>query len=340
MSYIPAIDLVGPETPKPKRRSPGLRPRSPSSVTSNGRERPHPAHKIYRNLLILEDSLRQQVLYQSRLRRKYVCFISTLILLAIWLFVQIQDQQGYVKLSFQFVFYAICTTVVLFRLSGEYHKKIIMPKRFLGATNKGLRQFNLRLIKVKTSSTDAIIDSMRLIINQTVQQLLELATRVNPQAPSQSKSPGIGNQIYAKLEYIDKITQPRIGFNDVKLILNPRTFQINIRQGWEVYRNEFWSRDGYKRRRTSLSGPPPKNPPTDGKKGARKRRVSSNKAETNPKNHTKNKLRSSVISLSSVGDSGGERPGSFSSERSFGFATPGSTYGSDSEVLAVISDDE
>lgn len=44
-------------------------------------------------------------------------------------------------------------------------------------------------------------------------------------------------------------SQPRIGACDVKLVLNPRAFSAEIREGWEIYRDEFWAREGARRRK-------------------------------------------------------------------------------------------
>lgn len=48
-------------------------------------------------------------------------------------------------------------------------------------------------------------------------------------------------------------SQPRIGAVDVKLILNPRAFNAEIREGWEIYRDEFWAREGARRRKSNNS---------------------------------------------------------------------------------------
>ena len=44
-------------------------------------------------------------------------------------------------------------------------------------------------------------------------------------------------------------SQPRIGAVDVKLVLNPKAFSAEVREGWEIYRDEFWAREGARRRK-------------------------------------------------------------------------------------------
>ena len=77
--------------------------------------------------------------------------------------------------------------------------------------------------------------------------------------------------------------QPRIGVTDVKLVLNARVFNTDIREGWEMYRSEFWINEGIRRRNNMLSfisGSPVAKPV--GLK-RRKRKSENNDSSTKPK---------------------------------------------------------
>lgn len=250
------------ETPRRRRRT------LASTHRLEGGSRHPPAAKIYRNLLILEDLLRELAAQQAALRKKYIWALLFLVMTAVWLFLAIQlDPTPGRKLLYQFAFYVLCVTLVLFRLLGEYHHKIVMPKRFVVTANKGLRQLNLRLVKLKASRLERVIDLCRQVLGLVARGLLDTLEFYYPRLLARHTHGArllartVTEWVYMKLAYIDRVCQPRIGFNDVKLVLNPRKFETTLRQGWEIYRNDFWAREGYKRRQGEESIPSAKDQP-------------------------------------------------------------------------------
>lgn len=207
------------------------------------------AGKIFRNLLILEELLRGQVVEQRALRRKYLTFLAVLCLLIavilhhLYLTDASVSPRGTMRVILQFVLLALVMTLLLYHLLGEYQKTIVLPRKFLSSTNKGLRQLNVRLMKIKTPWLQEVPDLLREVLLVFITYCLHLLHFVSPTSK---------NNRHLKLEVFlvtcQLLCQPRIGVTDVKLVLNARVFNTDIREGWEVYRNEFWIKEGRRRR--------------------------------------------------------------------------------------------
>ncbi|KAF6063526.1 Spo7-like family protein [Candida albicans] len=208
--------------------------------------------KVFRNLLILEENLREQVIQQRAMRRKYLTFLSILcsIIAALshHLFFLDNSSTGTLKVILQFCLLATIVTLMLYHLSGEYQKTIVLPRRFLSSTNQGLRQLNVRLVKIKTPFFDKLTDLIREISLAIVNFNLSVFHKLSPESIQNKNS-----KIEVFLVTCQSQCQPRIGVTDVKLVLNARVFNTDIREGWEMYRSEFWINEGIRRRNNMLS---------------------------------------------------------------------------------------
>ncbi|CAK9435380.1 uncharacterized protein LODBEIA_P01070 [Lodderomyces beijingensis] len=213
-----------------------------------------PSGKVFRNLLILEESMREQVRQQRAMRRKYLIFLSILcsIIAALTHHLFILDasvsSRGTLRLTLQFLLISTIMTLLLYHLSGEYQKTIVLPRKFLSSTNKGLRQLNVRLVKIKTPFADKVTDLIREVSLSTVIYCLWLFHLISPSSIQNRNS-----KIEVFLVTFQSQCQPRIGIADVKLLLNARVFNIDIREGWEIYRSEFWINEGVRRRNNLLT---------------------------------------------------------------------------------------
>lgn len=195
-----------------------------------------PASMIFRNLLILEDQLRCQLQQQQRLRWQYLCFyfallVSGLCLLGV-LYMDVFVTKTRRLLQFVAVFDGV--TVVLFHLSGQYKRTIVNPRRFISSSNKGLRQFNLKLVKVPATMDEIAVNYLQWLVVQLNRILLWLF----------SWPPG--NIVYRSLAGVQRQLQNKIYKSQqmrVKLVLSPRNFSNEVRAGWEIYRDEFWLRE-------------------------------------------------------------------------------------------------
>lgn len=227
--------------------------------------------KIFRNLLILEESLRQQVIQQRTLRRKYVTFLAVLcsLIAGVTHHLYVSQYRGPFRVLLQLLLLMLVVTLLLYHLSGEYQKTIVLPRKFLSSTNKGLRQLNVRLVKIKTTYADSSAD----LIREFGLFLCSMALKFCHTAfPSMILNPNSKLEIWLVLAQLR--CQPRFGLNDVKLVLIPRSFSTDIREGWELYRNEFWVNEGVRRRNAALEFTRPKVPRKTQKDKVRKRRPS------------------------------------------------------------------
>ncbi|SCU83236.1 LADA_0C10308g1_1 [Lachancea dasiensis] len=206
-----------------------------------------PASMIFRNLLILEDDLRRQAREQKILKWQFTVFLSVLVGIAASAFYELYFSQetvrGIYKVVLQFLLIFILVTVVLFHLSGEYRRTIVIPRKFFTSTNKGIRQFNVKLVKVRSTVPDLTIDLVRWICRVAAAANLALAGKLLPARVAEK------NWLVRLWESVALRSQPRIGAIDVKLVLNPRAFSAEVREGWEIYRDEFWAREGARRRK-------------------------------------------------------------------------------------------
>lgn len=213
-----------------------------------------PSGKVFRNMLILEESLREQVIQQRAMRRKYLIFLALLCSiiagLAHHLFIldASVSSTGTTRLILKFFLISTVITLLLYHLSGEYQKTIVLPRKFLSSTNKGLRQLNVRLVKIKTPLADKITDLIRELSLFVVNFGLEFFHKISPSSIQNKDS-----KIEVFLVTCQSQCQPRIGVTDVKLLLNARVFNVDIREGWEIYRSEFWINEGVRRRNNLLS---------------------------------------------------------------------------------------
>ncbi|KAK6204838.1 Spo7-like protein-domain-containing protein [Scheffersomyces amazonensis] len=243
-------------TPKPKKRIRRRSNRSEpgSEYVGTGYTSTPATGKIFRNLLILEESLREQVRQQRALRRKYLTFLAVLCSLIasithhLFIIDPSKSSVGTTRVILQFTLLALIVTLMLYHLSGEYQKTIVLPRKFLSSTNKGLRQLNVRLVKINTPLTDKIIDLIREMSLFLVSLILNFFHKISSKSIHNKNS-----KIEVFLVSCQSQCQPRIGVTDVKLVLNARVFNLDVREGWEVYRSEFWVHEGVRRRNQMMS---------------------------------------------------------------------------------------
>ncbi|ONH67461.1 Sporulation-specific protein SPO7 [Cyberlindnera fabianii] len=243
---------------KSKKRNPSRRRRSDATERSTTRSlRSHSAHrdiryphatKIFRNLLILEQGLRDQYREQKSLRNRFTFFLAALAgIEAFTIYSLYSVVPGPVPpMVLKFIAFFILVTLALFHLSGEYRRTIVIPRRFFTSTNKGLRQLNLRLVKNKEPLGDRFSDLVRS----------GLRVYVHSSQWCVDKTGSLKNLVILAwwselLRSLEIRAQPRVGAFDVKLMMNPRAFNAEIREAWEMYRDEFWAREGSRLRHVS-----------------------------------------------------------------------------------------
>lgn len=127
------------------------------------------------------------------------------------------EESGYVFKNIISRIVSIITgmTLLLFFVTGEYTRTISRPRKFLTAANKGIRQLNVKIVKVKVPWRESIF---------------RYITRLKYMGREG------GNQHITKN-----------GVDHIKLVLNPRVFSTATREQWELYRNQFWNLEEIRR---------------------------------------------------------------------------------------------
>lgn len=171
---------------------------------------PHTAPaQVYRNLLIAEESFREQYVEVCRSRRKLSVFFFLLALLtayATWaVFIHPSVYTG-VDAAHKLLWTVCSITAGLFYLTGLYRKAFVVSPLFIHNSNKGLRSFNLKLVKQPSISWRESF--MRLVFD-----------------PVYSVSGGGGL---------------------VKLVLSARSFSSETIEAWELYRHDYWEREHHR----------------------------------------------------------------------------------------------
>ncbi|CCG82692.1 Sporulation-specific protein spo7 [Taphrina deformans PYCC 5710] len=101
------------------------------------------------DLLIFEESFRQEYLRLKSIKRKYTFLFVCLVVWNIYfLYVVWQGTTRYHYLSF---LYRVCllaglSTLLLFYLSGLYHDTLVQPRKFIPQANRALRHYNVKLV--------------------------------------------------------------------------------------------------------------------------------------------------------------------------------------------------
>ncbi|KAF2479731.1 Spo7-like protein-domain-containing protein [Neohortaea acidophila] len=231
-----------------------------STITDPRDALPSSPPQIYLNLLILESSLRLQYLsLRARLRVNLLLLLT--LLLWNWTFTYLlffrprEDGSG-VGGS---VYWAIETieklgwcsgivTLCLFWGTGMYERGVRWPRKFVGTTNRGLRGFNMKVVVVRDSffmelwGWLGVLDPLGWFRDDRVQfQVL----------PKDIEATGGGgkeqhwNHHASRHGLVEEDIAPS---GDVlKVLLLPKPFSPDFREGWETYRLEYWERENARR---------------------------------------------------------------------------------------------
>ena len=214
--------------------------------------------QIYLNLLILESSLRLQYL---SLRARLRLHLLLLVLLVAWtlsftylLFFRPREDGIGVGGSVYWVLETAeklgwCSGIVtlcLFWGTGMYERGVRWPRKFVGTTNRGLRGFNMKVVVVKGTFLSEVVGWLGMLDPAGWWR----EERVNFQIlPKDIEALGAGKEHWnahaSRHGLIDEDIAPS---GDVlKLLLLPKPFSPDFREGWENYRLEYWERENTRR---------------------------------------------------------------------------------------------
>ncbi|QIX00538.1 hypothetical protein AMS68_006055 [Peltaster fructicola] len=210
--------------------------------------------QIYLNLLILEASLRLQYLnLRARLRSHMVL----LLILTAWIltftyllyFRPREDGSGVggsvywvLETTYKFAWGIGVVTACLFYATGMYERGLRWPRKFIGTTNRGLRPFNLKVVITR----DSFIHEM---FSWTSAGWIGESKRVNFQVlPRDIEAHGAKEQWNAQAKAHGLIEEDIAPAGDVlRILLLPKPFSPDFREGWDNFRAEFWERENARR---------------------------------------------------------------------------------------------
>ncbi|KAK4889278.1 Nem1-Spo7 phosphatase regulatory subunit [Elasticomyces elasticus] len=244
-----------------------------NSHRAPNRANPTRPPQIYLNLLILESSLRSQYL---SLHTRLHLHALLLLLLTLWIstftyllfFRPREDGSGVggsvywvVETTEKLGWCGGVVTAVLFWGTGMYERGVRWPRRWVGVTNRGLRGFNLKVVVVRPSSIWveffgwlAILDPAGWFRTPVMNfQLVPRDIESNPPASTTtstttSTKPG-GTEHWRSHASRHGLIEEDIApaGDSVKLLLLPKPFSPDFREGWETYRMEYWDRENARR---------------------------------------------------------------------------------------------
>lgn len=211
---------------------------------------PSSPSQIYLNLLILEASLRSQYLTHLVRRRKFTFF---LFILAIWtaffcyrFFVFGGSPYYYISHLEKLGLGGGVVTGVLYYATGLYEKTIVEPRRFVFMANRGLRGFNVKLVKVPLSYRDWFIwwwgwYTFRPPPRTHTSKRRHCANNRRPALPSVTAF--TSKRLAPDDEEEDEVEDYLPGGLHLKLVILPKGFSPDFREGWELYRVEYWDKE-------------------------------------------------------------------------------------------------
>ncbi|KAF2272012.1 Spo7-domain-containing protein [Westerdykella ornata] len=243
------------------------RPPAPVSAADPTSLLPSSPPQIYLNLLILEASLRSQYL-TLRARRRQNTFVLTLLALWIAFFTYLlwlrprEDGKGIggsqywlVDMTQKLCFITGLLTALLFWVTGQWERGVRWPRRWIYFANRGLRGMNVKIVIMRGRWWKEVVSWLAFMVPFS-------GGLWGGEAPgssyhylnlSQERGSGLdagGGVPRHKIredgrEYAEEDIAP--GGDYVRLMLLPKPFSAEFREGWEVFRQEYWERENERR---------------------------------------------------------------------------------------------
>lgn len=226
-----------------------------SGITTDPRDS-HPSSppQIYLNLLILESSLRLQYLSLRARLRLHLLLLAALIA---WIltftyllyFRPREDGSGVggsvywvLETTYKLAWGGGVVTACLVYFTGLYDRGIRWPRKFTSTTNRGLRQFNLKIIIVRQSF-------LRELIGYFTAGWWGESKRVNFQpVPKDIEATAPKEHWTGHAARHGVVEEDLAPAGDVlKLLLLPKPFSPDFREGWETWRMEYWEKENARR---------------------------------------------------------------------------------------------
>ncbi|KAI5357932.1 putative sporulation-specific protein Spo7 [Septoria linicola] len=215
--------------------------------------------QIYLNLLILESSLRlQYISLRTRLRLHLLLFIGLVawtVTFTYLLFFRPREDGSGVGGSVYWVletgekmgWCSGCVTLLLFWGTGMYERGVRWPRKFIGTTNRGLRGFNLKVVVVRGGLLREMVSWLALLDPAGWFREERVNFQIVPRDIESLAGNGTShwNAHAAKHGLLEEDIAPA---GDVlRVLLLPKPFSPDFREGWDTFRLEYWERENGRR---------------------------------------------------------------------------------------------
>jgi len=222
--------------------------------------------QIYLNLLILEASLRAQWL-QLRMRRRQHTFF--LMVLGLWILffgyalflAPREDGNGLggsvywaVEVTYKVCFMGGIVAGILVWATGTWERGIRWPRRWMGNTNRGLRQFNCKIVVIRRPWWREMLSIVSFLFSGLFASTSESSYRYVDHsllADTEKAARSGGQQVLSNIHEDDGPTgceeDLSNGGDYIQLLLLPKFFKAPFRENWETYRGDYWEKENERR---------------------------------------------------------------------------------------------
>ena len=136
-------------------------------------------------------------------------------------------------------------TLFLFCGTGMYERGVRWPRKFVSTTNRGIRGFNMKVVVVKGSFLSEVVGWLGMLDPMGWSKEERIDFQLLPKDIEVGGNKEHWNYHAARHGLIEEDIAPS---GDVlKLLLLPKPFSPDFREGWENYRMEYWDRENARR---------------------------------------------------------------------------------------------
>ncbi|KAK3109437.1 Nem1-Spo7 phosphatase regulatory subunit, partial [Teratosphaeriaceae sp. CCFEE 6253] len=142
-------------------------------------------------------------------------------------------------------------TTALFWGTGMYERGVRWPRRFVGVTNRGLRGFNMKVVVVREASLFAELRGWLGVLDPAGWwKAKRMDFQLLPKdIEAEAKGEKAGTEHWKAHASRHGLVEEDIAPSGdaLKLLLLPKPFSPDFREGWETYRMEYWERENGRR---------------------------------------------------------------------------------------------
>lgn len=144
-----------------------------------------------------------------------------------------------------------CVTLLLFWGTGMHERGVRWPRKFVSTTNRGLRGFNLKVVLVRGGLLREIVSWLALLDPAGWFREERVNFQIVPRDIESVAGNGSGKETLhwnahaAKHGLLEEDIAPA---GDVlRILLLPKPFSPDFREGWDTFRLEYWERENSRR---------------------------------------------------------------------------------------------